>query len=239
MKSSLLILPLISLVGCASLSSYQEARVVAPGKAQMTLGMTGLSDGLVRPIVTPENTEDTLDGISMYTAELMFRFGIVKGLDLGYKATFPFGQHLDLKYQIVGRESDARFQLSLGAKAGISMFELAKPKLEEDKHTMVVDVGAPLYLTYLPTDWAAITLAPQYIHRIGDIPEVEGELVGANIGVRLGDKTGVRGEFGMHRNLNNGYNLLNYGAVFYTPVDLWTALGFLFGGGNSRNDRFW
>ena len=95
MKRLLLVLALLSLMGCASLSSYQEAKVVPTGEAQVFFGLTGYTDDLPRKMVF-----DTAKGQGFTLLEAGSRIGVFKNLDVGFKYTFIGAISLDAKYQL-------------------------------------------------------------------------------------------------------------------------------------------
>jgi len=229
MKKILPLLPLISLVGCASMSSYQEARVLEPGKAQTGLAYTGYTDDYKR-----RGFADST-GIQAPLIEWAARVGVWKNIDIGAKFTFIGAMSGDVKYQILGEDgvegATSQFQLSSGLK--VSYANLLRPSALDtidDQKATVTDITIPVYATYEPLSWVGLTLAPQFSYRISDNGYYypEGPIAGANIGLRLGKTVGLRGEFGYHRNLDADYSMMNYGAVLYAPFDPSSLLSGLF-----------
>lgn len=234
MKRILALLPLTAFVGCASLSSYQEARVTEKGKAELFFGATGYQDDLEKVDVSftsaNSGTIDTTDGLSSFMFEVGGRVGVWDNLDLGIKYSFPGSVALDAKYQLLGRDSGSAFQLSAGLKGGYASLEGKDDEGEDVDGVPVIDLIVPVYATYSPTTWMAVTVAPQFCYRISDNGYYypEGPIAGANIGLRLGKTVGLRGEFGYHRNLDADYSMMNYGAVLYAPFDPSSLLSGLF-----------
>ena len=140
---------------------------------------------------------DSTDGLSTFMFELGGRVGVWDNLDLGIKYSAPGSIALDAKYQLLGRDSGSAFQLSAGLKGGYASLEGKDDKGEDVNDVPVIDLIVPVYATYNPTSWMAITLAPQFCYRISDNGYYypEGPIAGANIGLRLGKTVGLRGEF--------------------------------------------
>lgn len=215
------LLPLVGLVGCASLSSYQEAKVLPTGEGQLSIGVTGYTDDLNRSILG-----DTSTGHDFKLLELGGRVGVWNNLDLGFKYTLIGAATLDAKYQLLGRDSGSAFQLSSGFKGGYANLEVTIDS--ETVEVPVYDLIIPLYATYSPASWMSITLAPEFCYRISD-NEFEypaGPIAGGNVDLRLGKSSGLIAEFGYHKHLDKDYSLINYGAMVYMPFKLEGVLGF-------------
>ena len=220
MKFILPLLPLVALVGCASLSSYQEAKVLPTGQGQFSMGVTGYTDDLTRSGFLLDST-----GHDFKLLEVGGRVGVWKNLDLGVKYTLIGAVNLDAKYQLLGTDTGSVFQVSSGLKGGYANIEVTVNGKKTE--APVYDLIVPVYASYTPTDWLALTLAPQFSYRISD-NEFEypaGPIAGANFDMRLGSSYGIIGEFGYHRHLDKDYALMNYGAMFYMPVNLETVVG--------------
>ncbi len=234
MKRILALLPLTAFVGCASLSSYQEARVTEKGKAELFFGATGYQDDLEKVDVSftsaNSGTIDTTDGLSSFMFEVGGRVGVWDNLDLGIKYSFPGSVALDAKYQLLGRDSGSAFQLSAGLKGGYASLEGKDDEGEEVDGIPVIDLMLPVYATYEATSWMSITAAPQFTFRISDneLWYPGGAIAGGNVSLRLGKSAGLIGEFGFHRHLAENYNMMNYGAVLYAPFDASDLLSGLF-----------
>lgn len=225
MKKFLPLLPMVAFVGCASLSSYQEARVLDKGKVQIFAGATGYQDDLKKMDFVTTNgvtTWDTTKNTSKFMVELGARVGIWDGLDLGLKYSIPGAVNADLKYQLIGRDSASQFQLSTGLKGGYASLTVNDGQGGADEEIPVIDLIVPVYATYAPISWASLTLAPQFCYRISDNKNwyPGGSIVGGNLDLRLGKKSGIVGEVGYHRHLDKDYGLMNYGAVLYSPFEL-------------------
>lgn len=225
MKRILALLPLTAFVGCASLSSYQEARTLEKGQSKIFIGATGYQDDLktvdVKDLLKDSATED---GTSMFMLELGGRVGIMEGLDVGLRTSIPGGASIDAKYQFVGRDSLSSFQMSSGLRGGYASVQV------NEQDIAVIDLIAPVYATYAPTDWMSVTLAPQFCYRISDneywFPS--GAIVGGNVDLRLGSSIGLIGEFGYHRHLTEDYTMMNYGAALFAPFDASDLLSGIF-----------
>lgn len=228
MKRILALLPLTAFVGCASLSSYQEARVLDKGKLRIAVGGTKSVDDLETVIDTASGLKKS--GLDALLLEASVRVGVWEGLDIGLKTSIPGAYAGDVKYQFVGRDSASKFQLSSGLKVGYASLKGEDAEGEEVDGIPVIDLMLPVYATYEATSWMSITAAPQFTFRISDneLWYPGGAIAGGNVSLRLGKSAGLIGEFGFHRHLAENYNMMNYGAVLYAPFDASDLLSGLF-----------
>ncbi len=219
-KHLFLISAFLSLMGCASLSSYQEAKVVPVGEGKAFLGVTGYQDDLRRDF-----DADTTKGQEFNLIELGARFGVYKNLDIGLKYTLIGAVNVDAKYQILGCDSGSQFQLSSGLKGGYASLEGKVNGGNVD--IPVTDLILPVYATFAPFSWFGVTAAPEFCYRISDnkLEYPSGPIVGSNFDVHVGRKYGVIGEFGYHRHLTSSYGLMNYGVMIFAPIEFSGLLG--------------
>jgi hypothetical protein len=213
------------LSNCASLSSYQEARVLPQGEGRLAVAVTGYSDDLARTLFA-----DTSSGNSFNLFELSGRIGVWDNLDVGVKYTFVGAINADAKYQWLGRDSNSVFQLSTGFKGGYASLEVSDSNgNDESNEVPVIDLIVPVYLGWTPKPWLGLTVAPEICYRISDNKweYPSGPIAGANVDLRLGKKTGVVLEYGIHRHLDKDYTLQNYGLSVYAPFEIHNLLGAL------------
>ncbi len=93
MKRILALLPLTAFVGCASLSSYQEARVTEKGKAELFFGATGYQDDLEKVDVSftsaNSGTIDTTDPLYLQESTVPMGSETHAGEDVAIYADGP------------------------------------------------------------------------------------------------------------------------------------------------------
>jgi hypothetical protein len=210
-------LALLGLGGCASLSSYQEARVLQKGEARIGIGGSYYNDDLKRTVFN-----DTGTGTTYPVINVSGRLGVWNNLEIGVLYAIPGAIDADLKYQLLGRDSASDWQLSTGLKGGYANLEVDDSSGNSKVEVPVVDLTVPVYLGWTPTPWMGLTVTPQFTYRISDNETFypHGPIAGANVDMRLGKEFSLVGEFGYHRHLTKDYSLINYGAVFQFPVHL-------------------
>lgn len=209
---------------CASLSSYQEARVLPQGEGRLALAVTGYSDDLKRAVF-----DDSADGNDFRLLEVSGRAGVWDNLEVGVKYTFLGAVAADVKYQLLGRDSGSAFQLSTGFKGGYASLEVKDSSGNGSTAIPVVDLIVPVYLGWTPNSWLGVAVAPEFCYRISDNTweYPSGPIAGANVDLRLGKKAGIVLEYGYHRHLDKDYALQNFGASVYAPFEIHSLLGAL------------
>jgi len=223
MKAPFVLLPLFALCGCASLSSYQDARVLNQGEGRLGVAVTPYKDDL-KPVIFQGS--DT--GHSYTLFELTGRMGVWDNLDVGVKYTFLGAASADAKYQILGRDSNSIFQLSAGLKGGYASLESQSDSGKTTSDVPVIDLIVPVYVGWTPKSWVGLTLAPEFCYRISDNDFYpSGPIAGANVDLRLGKKAGVVVEYGYHRHLTKDYTLQNYGISAYAPFEFHSLLSMI------------
>jgi hypothetical protein len=225
MKKLLPLLPLITLVGCASMSSYQEARTLEAGKAQTGLAYTGYTDAFDR-----KGFQDST-GFNSPLVEWAARVGVWKNIDVGVKFTFIGAVAGDVKYQLMGADTpESPFQLSTGLKVAYANVLAPSYRDSADQKANLTDITVPVYATYEPVSWVGLTLAPQFTYRLSNNDNYypAGAILGANADLRLGKSYGIMGEVGYHKHLSKDFSELNYGAMLYAPIELGDLVQMLF-----------
>jgi hypothetical protein len=214
MRGWIALLAGLAMTGCSSLSSYQEAKVLDPGNAAVTFGITQFQDDLVR-----DQLFDSSAGHRHSLMEIGARAGVFPHIDLGFRYTIPGAAVFDAKYQFMGSDTDAAIQMSGGLKIGYSDFQVGPDSNRTD--IAVYDWILPFYATYAPQSWLGFTLSPEaaYRHSENEFEYPSGFIIGGNADVRIGKSIGVLAEMGCHRNLDQEYNLINYGLSVYFPID--------------------
>lgn len=207
-----LILPIVAgLSSCASLSSYQESRVLDAGKGRLTAIFNSQSSSL----------DDSLaiDVEDFQQLEFAGRLGLGHNADFGVKYTVIGGIQADGKYQFIGRDSGSLFVLAAGLKGGYAEYETDS---NETFSPAVIDITLPIYLGLYPTPWLSLNLIPDATYRISDFDYTApgGLLLGGAANMRVGKRFGAIAEVGYHRLLEDSeFEQIHYGAGIYLPVD--------------------
>jgi hypothetical protein len=213
------------LSSCASLSSYQDARTVEAGKARVFIGGGTYTEAY--PKQDSEFAESIATALENYKTPLIeagLRVGVTEKIDLGLKYTLPGGAVFDGKYQLLG-DSASSFVVSTGAKFGYLSIKqtttIGGNEVESEWTTL--DATLPIYLSYYPVDWFAITVNPNYTFRSAFAPDVEtatSNIYGANTSVKLGKNWGLIVEYGYHMTDAEGVDAYQqFGGVLFWPID--------------------
>lgn len=211
------ILPLILLFGCASLSSYQQARTTPKGTGQTRLGATRA------PIESPWSGDPGKTTAWMY--QIGQRYGFTERFDVGMDFVPATIYSIDAKYLILGLDSNSLVQVSSGLKAtysGIVFRNSEAPVVS----TTLIDLIVPVYATFTPAPWVGLTIQPQLCVRtsLNELALPSENIVGANLSLQLGRRLGVVGEIGFHHPLTTGNDMVNYGAMLLFPLDVFGDL---------------
>jgi hypothetical protein len=197
--------------GCASLSSFQEARVLEKGKWAVSLPVE-LDE------FEPHGSLDS-DGGRLLSPQFGIRHGLGDGLDIGVRATALVftGVSVDAKRQWIGRDSLSPFQVSSGIKLACAIepdLKVGSDKLEKYN---ALDLALPLYLGWTPARMLGVTLNPQACYRFStdDSKYPSGPIAGANADLRLGHRVGVVLEAGYHHQFFDGYDMINCGLSLF------------------------
>ncbi len=212
------------MTSCASLSSYQDARTLEQGKAQMFIGGGTYTEQY------PEQSDQVAQAISEaiedYKTPLIeagLRVGVMEKLDLGLKYTIPGGIVFDGKYQLLGGKEDV-FAISSGAKVGYLSIKQTVTVDGQDQTSewTTIDATVPLYLSYYPLSWLSVTVSPDYTFRHSTSSEggsTNANVYGANASLKLGSDWGLVVEYGYHLTDAEGVDAYQQaGAVLYWPI---------------------
>lgn len=193
--------------GCASLSSFQEARALEKGRWTASLPVE-LDD------FEPHGSVDSEGGARLLSPQLGIRYGWGDGLDIGLRTTLLVftGVSVDAKRQWIGRDSLSSFQVSSGIKAAYAREPDLKGRDKLEKYN-AFDLIIPLYLGWTPSRMLGITLTPEFCYRFStdDSHYSSGPILGANLDLRLGHRWGVVLESGSHRVLDHDIAYRNFG----------------------------
>jgi hypothetical protein len=203
--STVLLCCCAAMVGCASLTSFQEARTVEKG--------TGRAHIAYNKYIETQDTADFEGGM----LQVAGRYGITDKFDLGITYVIPGSIVVDGKYLFTSRTFP--LALSSGIKVGYLEYELF------DVTTRAIDAIIPLYISYYPLSWIALTMIPDAVARfpIGDDDAKPLYLVGGNVNLKIGGaRYGLIGEYGYH--LEPGADATHafqtMGGAFYMPLTI-------------------
>ncbi len=214
--------------GCASLSSFQDAKTLKKGKAQAYAAVTKYAetfDGGINIL-----NKDTIETLEFWVFDLGGRFGITNNIDLGLKYTIPGGLVGDIKYMFTDHES--KLGVSTGGKIGYMNISTSASNSDEKSEYTVLDFGVPLYFSYYPINWLSLTVNPTalYRSRYGDNTNLRSGIVAGGTGnIKLGKTKGVMVEAGYFKDMRtkNSYMLLS--ALIFSPINFDYFLGDLIG----------
>lgn len=205
-------------IGCASLTSFQDARTIEKGTGRANVAFNMYNE-------TYDKDDDAFDKIDDdgFMLQLGGRFGLTDKIDMGITYIVPGSVVLDGKYQFTAPTS------VLGVSSGLKLGYLSYSYGSGDNMDTVraLDVIVPVYASYYPVSWIALTLNPDVVGRFRfKGPETDPfVLVGGNASLKLGKNIGIVAEVGYHIEPGEGRTFTTYGGSFYTPMDLSGFLG--------------
>ena len=210
--AGLLAVSLALFSGCASNTSFLNARPVEKGKINMYAGLSNIN-------FTDYNPDPVLGEVPEgFFFELGAEAGLTERLSVGFKYTFPTAGSIDGKFTYLGKGRETGFFGALGLHGGYTAFPSADDSVSNDR----VEFCVPLYFSYFPLKWLGFTLTPAYSGRFfTQIEEIYSNLVGANFNIKLGNRFGVVLEASFYRNFTYEWNEIQGGIAFnYTLEDL-------------------
>jgi hypothetical protein len=185
---------------CTSMSAMQSARVVPEGQYRFLV-----AGGLFRtPVASPTSPAD----VNYPFIEGGARFGFTPEWDIGLRYTIAGMFTGDLKYEWF---SDSEWAFSLGASLGY----LATPSKDSSSQYFgqdVFDIGLPFYLSYDFSPSVGAFVSPRWVYRVAATQQ---QLVGAALGVRIGDRVGVIVEFSGAVDVLSSYRQYQLGLGFF------------------------
>src|SRR3989339_669474 len=188
MKTMILLLACfpIFMINCASLSTLQDARTISPDSVQIYVNFSKHM----------ASADSNYFFNSPVGCELGMRKSWVNRVEVTIAYATPIGLALAGRYLIFGQSG--ALASSIGIKSGINAIE------GPDKQTTVVyDTSVPLYISYYPASWLAITGVPMYSLKTFTLDSGKWmhSLVGANINLKVGGRFGFFVEGGYFRDI--------------------------------------
>ncbi|MBC85560.1 MAG: hypothetical protein CL677_00150 [Bdellovibrionaceae bacterium] len=200
------------LMGCASMSGLQTARVLEKGKVQSTFGGGYYSSGDIAASVN--DTEDGED-IDMPFLEYSYRQGVGHNWDVGLKVTLIGTAVLDGKYNFYSGDKWA-----LAAGLGLGYLSIETESGDEKSETTILDFMLPLYASYDVSEKVSIYTVPKYIHRsISGEGSGSSALLGATLGLKIGKEWGSMLEVGQFRDLDEDLDISQANVAFFWHPD--------------------
>ncbi|MDG5816979.1 hypothetical protein QA601_17920 [Chitinispirillales bacterium ANBcel5] len=187
-------------LGCASNTSFRTAQPLGRGNSDA--------------FVSVSNAGDDFSAL----VEAGATVGITDQFDVSLKYTLPASGGLHAKYTLIGADRPTGFYFAPGLGVVYSEFEITSG--DDTYKYSRVDFSVPLYLTYAPTNWFALSAIPMFTGRT----MIEGgdgfaNVVGANANMRLGNRLGVIFEGGFHKNLTDETDEQHFGAGLFFEIE--------------------
>ena len=156
-----IIVGVLAMCGCASISTFQTARTLKPSESQKGVGVT-----VGNPRISESWGEWGVQELRVHKSpvypwpEFWLRKGLSENLDWGIKTWGPFfGAIADLKYQFLSDESPWQVAGSLGLG-----FSNRLETLEEG--FAFFDIYLPFFISKDFAKHSSFYISPKYIHRI-------------------------------------------------------------------------
>ncbi|MBA7510422.1 hypothetical protein ES705_02406 [subsurface metagenome] len=150
------IVGVLVICGCASISTFQSARTLKPGETQKGVGVTAGN-----PLISP--SWGAGKSLVYPWPEFWLRKGLSENLDWGIKTWgLLLGGMVDLKYQFLSDESPWQVAGSLGFGVSHRLLEL---NLEGESYTFF-DLHVPLFISRDFGEYSTFYISPKYIHKV-------------------------------------------------------------------------
>lgn len=180
-KILILLLTILSLQSCASLTGFQDGRTVGEGNGE---AMISLNASQSPSFIDLEETIDGTTGESIDIPRFLFpnielggRYGIAEDLDVTLKLNTNLNISAGIKYQILG---DRFSKYALGTGLEVGSFGIV---------TGLFNTQIPLYASIHPTESFAFYLSPRFIYQFSSIGGLIGwNYIGGNTGLLFGSK---------------------------------------------------
>ena len=170
----------LGLGACASMTSTQTARTLAPGKTEQSVGVGQYNTNY-------KGTDGEEVKASGPFFEYSYRRGLTEAIDFGAKLTIIGTVTLDGKYSLV--EAD-KFAMSIGAGAGY--VSISSGSGDNEAETTIIDLFVPLILSYDFAPNFSLYAAPRYLIRtFTGASEGSVGYVGGSGGVKIGNTWGA------------------------------------------------
>ncbi len=183
----------LSVTGCASLSTYQSAKVLPPDEIQVGGALTGTGISLI-----DDEENEYYEDINFVLPELFVRASLGRDVDAGIKL-YPLAGVADVKYRFIRGDGFA-----MAADLGVGYTSLSLL----DESTTLLDLYPTLLLTFDLSEKTDLTLAPKVITRFisaGDESD-QYNMPGMTITLSIGP---FKPEIGFYT--SEGVNFMTYG----------------------------
>jgi len=185
----ILLLIILSLSACASMSTMQTARTTDKNKFAYIIGLS-----VVRTDI-PISTIDTIK-INAPVVDLGVRYGVTDKLDVGAKISIIGTANVDAKYQFLG-DKTSKIAGSIGLGGGYISLAINASKIH------LYDFMLPVYFSYHPINWISLYCSPKYVFRITNnynylnqtTTNINSHWYGATGGIRIGKRVAFLAEY--------------------------------------------
>lgn len=194
--------------GCASVSSYQTARVLPPNDLRTVLGVT--------QVQTPAIESDgTLATKSYTTPEMSVQLGVFENWQFGATYTVPATARIDIKHRLYNGVNNSWAYGASVAYLAVNNNQSIAASTKSFSVT-VMDFMFPFYYTHDFEDNLALTLIPKYLYRkYFGVPNAGGHYVGGSINLQIGITVGVMIEFSYLHDLAGGEAIRQFGGAIF------------------------
>lgn len=227
-------LALLFVVSCANTSVMQTARVMEPGSMRV-MGGLGIDDtpGYLRVFNRSDDDNHWAD-YSLPNIEGDFRWAPFRDWEFGGKLTILGTISADAKYQLWVK---GPWAMAVGGVVGFVLVTPVDPdggseNFPKSGQIAEWDFILPLYLSYDFSPYVTLYGVAKYDSRVFEISydtsrhdavgspdETIGKnLLGGNLGVRVGREMGVFAEIGALRGINWNYTELQFSTAFYMKL---------------------
>ena len=167
-----LFIGLLTLSSCASLTGFEEGRVLGEGNKEfdVSLNFTRAPD-----LFDDDSLNDLQDNLIFPNIDVSFKYGINDKIDIGVKGSTNSNYSFLSKYQLVG-DNNSKFALSPGLEIGTILGH-------------AYTFGIPVYTSYYPNESITINFTSRFTFQtLNSIENINAGYLGGNFGVLFGQK---------------------------------------------------
>ena len=174
--------------GCVSFSSLQSARTLKRNGASFFAALGYESLVIERSRGLDSSTEKSVEEVKIPIFEYGFRYGVLKGLDVGLRTATLSSSVVDVKYAL---SSGLDFATAAGLGVGYGSLK------SSDYSARFIDVHVPFYTTYDFARWSSIFFVPRLVYRHSsttfytESTTYGAALLGGSVGFILGEKVAL------------------------------------------------
>lgn len=191
------------LTRCASVSTIQTARVLAPEKEQHAFGGGMYS--------SQDKTASGVDFSSSFL-EYSYRRGWIDKVDYGLRITLIGTGLADIKYNLINDE-----KLAVAVGGGLGYMSISSGTGDSKTETQIYDFNFPLYASYDFNELVSVYTSPKFIIRYStsESESASETLMAATLGVKVGKEKGVLLEATGFQSTNNQLSGSQVNGMFF------------------------